>query len=185
MKIIIGLGNPGEEYSKTRHNLGFMVLNALRDELGFPRWKKEKLYEVTRGFVDDEEIVLAKPRTYMNLSGNAALSLMTTFHAKPEDLLVVYDEMALPFGKIRLRPSGSAGGHKGIGSILERVGREDVPRLRIGIGNPSEEEDSVNFVLSEFNQEEKKQLPEIIKISVESILSYLKEGINETMSRYN
>lgn len=183
--VIVGLGNPGNEYKKTRHNAGFMVVDHLSEKLGFPKWKKKNNHTFTEGVYQNSRIVLAKPQTYMNLSGNAVLSLMTRYKVPIGDFLVIVDDFAIPFGKIRFRPDGGNGGHNGLLSIIEKTGRKDFPRLRIGIGPLPLGIDTADFVLSSFLPDEKKKLPEIIKTSANGVLSWVEDGMERAMNTYN
>jgi len=183
--LIIGLGNPGKEYILTRHNVGFMAVNRLARKLKLPKWIRENHSLLTRGEYLGNDILLAKPRTFMNLSGNAALALCSRFRIPPLNVLVIIDDMALPFGKIRFRACGSDGGHNGLHSIIEKLGRCDFPRLRIGIGNPPEEVNGADYVLSNFTPEQLKQLEEIFAVAMDGILSFIESGIEETMNHFN
>lgn len=182
---IIGLGNPGQEYSNTRHNLGFMVVDLLAKRENFPPWKKECRSRVSRAEWKGVLVFLAKPRTFMNLSGTAVLSLATKYKIPPGDLLVVVDDLALPPGKIRFRPGGGDGGHKGLSSIIQALGRNDFPRLRIGIGEPPQDVDPSVYVLSPILPEEYEIYEKSIERCVEGIKTYLTSGIEEAMNKYN
>ncbi|MFH0795534.1 MAG: aminoacyl-tRNA hydrolase [Candidatus Omnitrophota bacterium] len=166
----MGLGNPGKKYEKNRHNSGFRIIDRLAKDTDFRRTSKA-LAAKTK--IAGKEVLLAKPLTYVNRSGEAALSLLTRYRLKKESLLVVCDDFSLPFGTIRLRIQGSSGGHNGLQSIIETIG-SGFARLRIGIGNPTTSADWSNYVLSNFSPEEEKNLPEILDNAVEEIVSYLK-----------
>jgi peptidyl-tRNA hydrolase, PTH1 family len=183
--LVVGLGNPGAKYADTRHNLGFMVVDKAREDLGFPRWKARTHADTTGGFVEGNELVLAKPQTYMNLSGVAVDHLMRIFRKTRQDILVVVDDMSLPFGRIRFRTDGGDGGHNGLGSIIETLGNNDFPRLRIGIGPPPEGMEGAQFVLSEFTPEEQKQLPEILDRAFSGIKTMLLHDLEAAMNHYN
>ena len=183
--MIAGLGNPGIEYVMTRHNIGFKVADKLVRKLDFSDWKKEKNYFVAVGRLPGVEVVVIKPRTYMNLSGNAVLSAMSRFLIPVDQILVVVDDLALPFGKIRFRSKGSDGGHNGLASIIEKLGRSDFSRLRIGIDKPEEGMDTADYVLSNFSTEEAEKLKDILDVSVEGIESFIQDGISETMNKFN
>ncbi len=183
--LIAGLGNPGLEYVRTRHNIGFMVADRFSTEVGCSSWRKEKNYLISTGVFKQAEICLIKPRTYMNLSGNAVLSALSRFTIPVNRLLVVVDDMALPFGKIRFRKQGSDGGHNGLASITEKLGRSDYPRLRIGIDKPPDNIDAADYVLSNFSLEEVGNLEDIIAKSVEGIKIFLEFGIQDAMNRFN
>lgn len=183
--LIAGLGNPGVEYVMTRHNIGFMVTDRLAADMECSSWRKEKNYLLSTGVFQQNEVCLIKPRTYMNLSGIAVLSALSRFTIPVNRLLVVVDDMALPFGKIRFRKQGSDGGHNGLASITEKLGRSDYPRLRIGIDKPPENIDAADYVLSGFSQEEAGSLGEIITKSAEGIKTFIEYGIEDAMNRFN
>lgn len=184
-KLIVGLGNPGSRYSKTRHNLGFMVADKLKERFGFPPWKKQNRSRVTSGVYPGYQLYLAKPQTYMNLSGNAVLSLMTKYRLKRHEILVVLDDLALPFGTIRFRQRGSDGGHNGLAHIIEKLGSREIERLRIGIDQPPLEIDPADYVLTGFTTEQRLKLPEIINTCADGIETLLNKGIVEAMNNYN
>lgn len=182
MKLIVGLGNPGEAYQNTRHNVGFMTVDRLARRLGISI-KKRECFSLTGDIhLDGEKLILAKPQTYMNLSGRAVLALTEYYKVPPEELLVVCDDLDLPFGRLRLRLRGGSGGHRGLSSIIGLLGTDCFPRLRIGIGRG---EEVVSYVLGRFGSEEESLLNEVLDSAVESILTARKEGYNRAMNRYN
>jgi peptidyl-tRNA hydrolase, PTH1 family len=183
--LVIGLGNPGVRYAGTRHNLGFMVVDKAREDLGFPRWKSRTHSETTGGFIEGNELVLAKPQTYMNLSGEAISHLMRMFRKEKQDILVVVDDMSLPFGRIRFRTEGGDGGHNGLGSIIEVLGTSQFPRLRIGIGSPPDGMEGAEFVLSEFTLDEKKELPGILERAFNGVKTMVLQDLEMAMNHYN
>jgi PTH1 family peptidyl-tRNA hydrolase len=186
MKLIIGLGNPSRQYAGTRHNAGFMTIDYLAEKLGIKvdRIKFKSL--IGEGFAGTEKIVLAKPQTYMNLSGEAVLDMVQWYKTELDDILVIYDEMDLPLGKLRLRLKGSAGGHNGMKSIIYLLQSDEFPRLRIGIGKPPiEEMDSADFVLSKFSEEESKVISDAIKNATEGVLKIIEIGIERAMNEIN
>lgn len=152
--------------------------------LGFTQWEKEKKSHFTRGRYKEKEILIIKPRTYMNLSGEAVLAFMTGYRIPPENLMVIVDDMALPFGKIRLRPKGGDGGHNGLVSIIEKIGSA-FNRLRIGIDTPPENIEGAQYVLSDFLPDEQKALPDILRRIREGTLEFIESGIDEAMNKYN
>ncbi len=185
--LIVGLGNPGKQYEATRHNIGFMVLEALSRRAGIVG-KSESRFKamVGLGRLGSYSVILAQPLTYMNLSGEAVLKLMNYYDVPPERLLVIYDEAALPFGKIRVRPAGSDAGQKGVRSIIQQLGgNQQFARLRVGIGSPPPPMAMPDFVLSKFAPEEQKHLPEIIDAALDAVESWMSVGVEETMTRYN
>lgn len=184
MFIILGLGNPGEEYERTRHNLGFRVIDRLGERWGELRLRHSARHSVfvctTR---ENHEVVLAKPTTFMNRSGLAAAELLERFEARPDQLLVIYDDAALPPGTIRIRTRGSGGGHNGVVSVIERLGTEEFPRIRLGIGPPRG--DGVEHVLSPFSHQEESRAEDSVATAAEAVSLVLAEGINAAMNRYN
>jgi PTH1 family peptidyl-tRNA hydrolase len=180
IKIVFGLGNPGRLYQKTRHNVGFMVVSRLARRMGLKFDKKFCSSRVAEG----EGIVLAKPYTYVNLSGKAAKALLQRFSLSPEELLVVCDDVALPLGRIRIRRKGSDGGHNGLRSIIKELGTENFPRLRVGIGREGIK-DLVGYVLGEFEREEMEILEKVLEVAVDAVECIIKEGIEEAMNKYN
>ena len=162
MKIIAGLGNPGSEYAATKHNVGFMLVDALADKLGIDNWQDKFDAKVAQGFLGTEKILLVKPLTYMNESGRAIGPLMNFYKLETEDLIVVHDDMDIPAGTVRIRKKGSAGGHNGIKSVLAHLGDEHFARVRIGIGRPLPGWTVVNHVLAPFTDEDKPKIREAI-----------------------
>jgi len=190
MKLIIGLGNPGPEYMNTRHNVGFMVLDSIQEKLDFEAFSVEKKFraEISIGEFNEEKIALAKPQTFMNLSGESVQKIMSYYKINPEDCLVIYDDLDTPYSKIRIRPSGGPGTHNGMKSIINLIG-DKFPRLRVGIesrGDTSAPQmDASSFVLSNFNQEEQKNLPEVLKSALNATITLLEEGIDTAMNKFN
>ena len=183
MKLIVGLGNPGMGYSSNRHNVGFRCIDhfARQNRIPLPqRWQRAK---VGTGTVAGVEVVLAKPQTFMNLSGAAVSSLVHRLKLPLEDLLVIHDDMDLPPGKVRIRPSGSSGGHRGTQSIIDSLGSQDFPRIRVGIGRPVGDE--ISYVLSDFSSEERPVIAEAIATVSDAICCILTEGIEAAMNKYN
>ena len=185
MKLVVGLGNPGKKYQRTRHNLGFLVIDRLakQNELTV----KQKVGDALVGEFErnGEKIVLAKPQTFMNRSGLAVIELLGKYRGTAEDLLVVYDDLDLPFGRIRIRPQGSAGGHGGIKSILECLAGAPFCRVRVGIGRPPENVDPVDYVLEPFNTAESSELSEKIDRAAAAVEGILGDGIKRAMERFN
>jgi len=191
MKLIVGLGNPGKTYAHNRHNAGFRCLNYFARLHSIRFDHRQCRAKVGLGEVRDDKLLLAKPGTFMNLSGNPVACLVRKHDIPLSDLLVIYDDLDLPLGKIRLRQNGSSGGHKGMNSIISALGSEDFPRIRVGIGRPQAEEQSmsedaiVNYVLSDFSpQEEATIKPVIVKVA-EAIDCFLSQGIEAAMSKFN
>lgn len=182
MKLVVGLGNLGEKYRFTRHNIGFMVIERLSGTVGTPVTRKRCYSLVGESFLDDLKIVLAKPQTYMNLSGMAVSALSDYYRTDIADLLVVCDDLDLPFGRIRLRPKGGSGGHRGLQSIITTLGSSEFPRLRVGIGKSGE---AVDHVLGRFSAEDEVMLASILSIGVEAVITACRDGLEPAMNRFN
>lgn len=182
--LIVGLGNIGEEYVGTRHNIGFMMLDAFADALN-ATWADKRYGFVAKCRVKNAEMVLLKPTTYMNLSGNAVRYWLQQEKIPVENMLVLVDDLNLPFGTIRIRKQGSNGGHNGLGNIQSVLGTENYARVRFGIGNNFSRGAQCNFVLGKWTEEEQKLLPERLKITSEIIPSFCLQGMDRTMNLYN
>ena len=183
MKLIVGLGNPGKKYEHTRHNMGFEVLDLFSDLAAIDIDKEAFQGLLGRGKLFGEDVLLLKPQTYMNLSGNSVREVVHYFKIDIKDIIVVFDDMSLEPGRIRIRPAGSSGGQKGMQNIIEQLGTEDIKRIRIGIGEP--EFDAVDYVLSKPLKEEKPLIEEAIKLAVEALKITLKENFDIAMTRCN
>ena len=184
--LIVGLGNPGREYEKTRHNAGFRAIDALAADLGckIDRMKFQGMYGQTTH--KGKKLMLLKPLTYMNLSGRSVLQLSAYFNIPPARIIVLFDDISLPPGRLRVRSEGSAGGHNGIKSIIAEVGSQDFPRVKIGVGaKPHPEMDLADWVLSTFSAPEEKALEPVLKWAGEAALCIIDHGIGETANRYN
>ena len=186
MRLIVGLGNPEPRYAHTRHNLGFLCVSALAKQHKV-RWRKAPSAETmaSRVVLDDIECSLILPLTYMNNSGSAVKQVVKKNGVDLQDILIVYDDMDLKFGEMRLRPDGSAGGHNGIKSIMEHLGSKDFARLRLGVGKPKPGVDSVDHVLSDFTPGELKQLPDIINNALSCVHIWGTEGVAKAMNQFN
>ncbi len=180
---IIGLGNPGRDYEKTRHNLGFEVVDLLAGNAPFVAGKGS--YYICQTTVASMEIVLLKPTTYMNRSGLAVASFAETLGLTPSQILVIADDFNLPFGQIRLRKDGTDGGHKGLASIIYYLASTDFPRIRLGVGPVPEDTPAVDFVLERFSDSDRPTADEMIKRSAEASLTWLKEGYDVAAARFN
>jgi PTH1 family peptidyl-tRNA hydrolase len=185
MKLIVGLGNPGRAYAHSRHNVGFRCINHLGKAHGISIKQRHCQAQIGLGQIDNTQVILAKPQTFMNLSGKSVKSLMQRFHATPSDIIVIHDDLDLPPGKIRLYTGGGSGGHKGIESIISYLESRDFLRVRVGIGRPPEGQDPVDYVLGDFLPEEKLQIENTIPRVSEAIVCLLKEGVAVAMNRYN
>jgi PTH1 family peptidyl-tRNA hydrolase len=187
MKLIAGLGNPGREYRETRHNVGFMVVEeiARRYALSWSPAPSQVPDALIAKRYGTDPLMLAKPLTYMNLSGNAVAGLSQYYDVAPGDLLVVVDEAALPFGKLRARARGSAGGHNGLKSVIERLGTTEFPRLRLGVGRGDGRRDLADHVLSIFERSERAELESFIVRAADAVEMFVAEGIGMMMNTYN
>src|SRR4030042_2698283 len=191
MKLIGGLGNPGYLYSRNRHNIGFMCVSYLAKKHNIPFDRKQGHARTGIGNIGRYKAVVARPQTYMNASGESVNALLKRLNVKPSDLIVIHDGLGLPVGKIRLRLGGSSGGHKGIDSIIARIGTRDFYRIRVGIGRLDDSESSdaakekavIDYVLSDFTSEEKKTIDEIIPQVSDAIGNLLAEGLTAAMNR--
>ena len=184
--LIVGLGNPGDEYRNTRHNVGFDFLDRLAQAKGARFSHQAKFFgETARISTPAGDVWLLKPSTYMNLSGKAVRYWMEAEKIAPENLLVVVDDIALPFGTLRMRPKGSAGGHNGLKNITELLGTEAYARIRFGIGGDFARGHQVDYVLGSWSDEERKALPERLKVFAEAVLSFVTIGAERTMNLYN
>ncbi|MBI5189705.1 MAG: aminoacyl-tRNA hydrolase [Nitrospirae bacterium] len=185
MKIIVGLGNPGEKYAATRHNLGFMVLDRLASKCRAGFDNRAHRAFVCRCRVAGVDAVLVKPQTFMNLSGEAVAPVIRDAKAGPEDLVVVFDDLDLELGRVRVRKSGGDGGHNGIKSIIEHLDTGNFVRVRLGIGRPEGRQDASEHVLSPFLEEELPVVAEVLDRAVEAVMSVVREGPDRAMNRFN
>ncbi|GGE54031.1 peptidyl-tRNA hydrolase [Pullulanibacillus camelliae] len=185
MKLIAGLGNPGSEYVHTRHNIGFEVIERLADKENIPlsRSKYNALYG--KGEIQGEEVLLVKPLTYMNLSGEAIAPFMNFFKIPIEDMMIIYDDMDLAVGKIRLRLKGSAGGHNGMKSIIQHLGTSEFKRTRVGIGRPDGRQPVIDYVLQKFSEEEEPIIAEVIEKAAMACGEWCSEPFDKVMNKYN
>jgi PTH1 family peptidyl-tRNA hydrolase len=191
MKLIVGLGNPGKAYSRNRHNIGFQCLNYFARLHSIHFYHRRCQARVGVGKMSGQKLLLARPGTFMNLSGKSVACLVRKHNIPLNDLLVIYDDLDLPLGKIRLRQSGSSGGHKGMNSIISTLGSEDFPRIRVGIGRPQVEGQSlsedviVNYVLSDFSRQEEAIVKPVLATVAEAIDCFLTQGITAAMNKFN
>ena len=183
--LIVGLGNPGKEYQNNRHNSGFMVLNALAEhfDVSFSRMESNAL--VAKTTFEGQRLLLAKPQTYMNNSGRSVKQLVKYYKIPLEQTLIVFDDVDLPLGTIRIRPEGGSGGQKGMQSIIQSLGTNAIPRLRVGIGRPPGRMDAAAYVLQNFSAAEKEILEITISKAKEAILTFIQHGIDTAMNQFN
>ncbi|NMA01113.1 MAG: aminoacyl-tRNA hydrolase [Clostridia bacterium] len=185
MFLIIGLGNPGQKYKDTRHNVGFKVIDKIAQNLNIEVDKKEHQGLVQSTFWHGEKILLVKPQTYMNLSGQTVGELINYYHDQIDDLLVIHDDLDLPVGQLRFKKDGGTGGHNGLKSIVEHLNSQDFNRLKIGIGHPQGSMDVKNYVLTSFSEEERQSLEETIDRATEAVKTWMLEGIDKAMNEFN
>jgi PTH1 family peptidyl-tRNA hydrolase len=183
--VIIGLGNPGREYQSNRHNIGFQIADRLVESRGLKFDKVQQRAIVALGRLSERRVIIAKPQTYMNDSGRSVSALLNFYKVPLDRLLVIYDELDLPFGTIRLRADGGAGGHNGMRSVIGQLGTNQFARLRFGVGRPPGRMDPAAFVLQNFNRDEALELPGIIDRAVEAIETFVADGIITAMNKYN
>ncbi len=184
-KLVVGLGNPGAEYEKTAHNLGFMVVDRLAERNGIKVGRKDSIALVGQGTVAGKKVLLAKPQTYMNESGQSVQSLLVKNEIAPGDLILVYDELDLPWQSVRIRPSGSAAGHRGAGSVIGCVGTKDFPRVRLGVHGGRREKDGAQIVLAKLKRAHRQELDELLDYASQAVESIIAEGVEKSMAKYN
>ena len=186
MKLIVGLGNPGIEYQFTPHNLGFLAVDRLAERLGVEVKNRHCQALTARARIGEEALLLVKPETYMNLSGLAVRELMEEYELKPEqDLVVIYDELDLPFGTIRIRPRGGTAGHNGMESIVGALGTEEFLRVRLGIAPERKVSDGARYVLGQFRRSQYKAVDQMLDTAADAVEAILKEGAAAAMNRFN
>jgi PTH1 family peptidyl-tRNA hydrolase len=190
MILVVGLGNPGKKFEKTRHNVGFLVLNEFSKNNNFPKFKLSKKFqaEITEGEIAGQKVILAKPRTFMNLSGKCVKLLTKTYNLKPNNLIAIHDDLDLPLGKIKISFGRGAAGHKGVESIIRELKTKNFVRFRIGIKPKTYNLKPITlekFVLQKFTNEEEKIVKDVIKKTAEAIEFSLKEGLEKAMNKYN
>ncbi len=183
--LLIGLGNPGREYKDNRHNYGFMLIDCLAVRLNARGMKLQSKAIVTNAIYEEHKLILAKPQTYMNLSGHSVQGLAHFYKLPLENLLVAHDDLDLPFGTIRLRPGGGPGGQKGVASAIERLGTQDFARLRLGIGRPPGRMDPAAYVLQDFSRDEMNELSAFLDRAADAALEFVINGLDKAMNKFN
>ena len=183
--LIAGLGNPGREYKDNRHNVGFMLIDRIAVRLNARGMKVVSKAIVMDARYEECKLILAKPQTYMNLSGQSVQGLAHFYKIPFTNIMILSDDLDIPFGTIRIRASGGPGGQRGLGSIIESLGTKDIPRLRIGIGRPTGRMDAAAYVLQDFSREEVKSLSEILDRGADAALAFVKHGLNKAMNDFN
>ena len=185
MSLIVGLGNPGRAYAHSRHNMGFRCINHLAKLQGIPVKQRQCQAQIGIGQIGTTKVILAKPGTFMNLSGKSVKSLMGRFQIAPGEIVIIHDDLDLPLGKIRLSLGGSSGGHKGVRSVVNHLESRDFLRIRVGIGRPPEGEDAIDYVLGSFLPSEKTVAENAIATVSEAVVCLLQEGTDAAMNKYN
>ena len=185
MLLVVGLGNPGTKYDATRHNVGFRFIDLIAKKFDIRLNDRRAKAVLGEGRVAGHEVILAKPRTFMNNSGEAFPYLLNRFNLSPNDIIVIYDDLHLPVGKIRVRPSGSAGGHNGLKSIISALGTSSFPRIKIGIGSPEEDTSQVRYVLGTFSPDEIDTINNSISTAAKIVSDTILQGLDWTMNHYN
>ena len=183
--VVVGLGNPGTKYAETRHNIGFWSIDRIAAEHSIEVSGRNKAAVVSEGTIAGQRVVLVRPRTFVNRSGEAARYILARYRVPPDKLLIIYDDINLPLGRLRLRVRGSAGGHNGIKSIIEALGTEEFPRMRIGIGRPSAGQDQISHVIGAMSPEERKVADEMLQRVDQAVSAILTDGIDTAMNRFN
>ncbi|WP_138203385.1 aminoacyl-tRNA hydrolase [Haloimpatiens lingqiaonensis] len=183
MYLIIGLGNPGKEYERTRHNLGFEVIDCIGDKYNIQLNRKKFKSICGEGLIGNEKVILMKPQTYMNLSGESLIEAVNFYKIKSDNIIVIYDDISLEVGRIRLRSAGSAGGHNGIKSIIANLNSDKFNRIKVGAGSPKGE--LVSHVLGKFSKEEREKIEKIIMVAADAAEGIVTKGINEAMNQFN
>lgn len=184
-RIVVGLGNPGQEYANTRHNAGFHVVDLLAENLRVTYWKDEAGAKVGVVRFGEDDLVLAKPQTYMNLSGKAVAKLARAHDAAPEDIIIVHDDLDLPEETVRVKRGGGHGGHNGLRSLADALGSGDFLRVRIGIGRPPGRQDAADFVLEPMRKEAAERLADMVPHAAQAVLHVLEHGVDSAMREYN
>ncbi len=185
MYLIIGLGNPEEEYSKTRHNMGFNTINKIAQKYNIEVNKNKFQGLCENAIIEDKKVILIKPQTYMNLSGNCVKEFVDFYKVKKEEVLVIYDDMDIEPGKIKIRKKGSSGGHNGMKSIIKMLGTEEFPRIRVGIGRPKYSGDEINYVIGAIPEEDITKLEDGIELAQKAVIEILRNGIDSAMNKMN
>ncbi|WP_178625541.1 aminoacyl-tRNA hydrolase [Frisingicoccus sp.] len=185
MYLIAGLGNPSKNYEGTRHNIGFTMIDAIGEKFGIDVTTKKHKALVGRGIIDGMRVILAKPQTYMNLSGESIREIADFYKIEPENIIIIYDDISLDVGRLRIRKKGSAGGHNGIKNIIAHLGTQEFPRIKVGIGNKPEGWDLADYVLSKYSKAEQEALKEASDDVIGAVRLMIMDDIDAAMNRYN
>lgn len=185
MYLIVGLGNPEEEYNRTRHNMGFHAINKIANkyDIELKKSKFQGLYENV--IIESQKVILVKPQTYMNLSGKCVKEFIEFYKIENDKIIIIYDDMDIEPGQIKIRKKGSSGGHNGIKSIIEMLGTEEFSRIRIGIGRPQYKDDKINYVIGEIQEEDIEKLEKGVDKAKDAVIQILKNGIDTAMNKFN
>jgi len=184
-KLVVGLGNPGEDYENTAHNLGFRVIDLLGERNGIKVGRRDCRALVGQGSIAGKPVLLAKPQTFMNLSGESVNGLLVKYEIAPGDLVLVYDELDLPWQSLRIRPGGSSAGHRGVESVIRNVGTNQFPRVRLGVHGGRREKDGAQIVLGKLNRAQRQELDEILDHAAQAVESIIAEGVEKSMAKFN
>ena len=184
-KLVVGLGNPGKDYELTAHNLGFLVVDRLAERSGIRMSREDCRAVVGHGMVGGHKVLLAKPQTFMNLSGESVQGLLVKNEIPPGDLVLVYDELDLPWQSVRIRPNGSAAGHRGVGSVIGCIGTKHFPRVRLGVHGGRREKDGAQIVLAKLKRAHKQELDELLDYASQAVESIIAEGVEKSMAKFN
>ena len=185
MFLIVGLGNPGTEYAATRHNIGFDMVTYLSDKYGIALRSKEGKAIVGKGVIEGQKVMLVQPQTYMNLSGESVRALMDYYKLTTDEIVIIYDDISMPVGQVRIRPKGSAGGHNGIKSIIAHLGTQEFQRIKIGVGAKPEIGDLVKHVLGRLSKEDDAKIRDVFALAEEGLLAILQEDVKTAMNAVN
>jgi len=185
VKLIVGLGNPGDEYKKTRHNIGFMVLDSLTDCWRIDKEKKQCKSLLGQGNIEGQKIMIAKPQTYMNNSGEAVLEILNYYKNAFDDFIIIHDDLDMDCGRIRFKRGGGSGGHNGLKSITKMLNSDDYSRLKIGIGRPPKPMKTEDYVLGNFSKEEREYIPDIVNAALNGLKMWCSNNIDDVMNEYN
>lgn len=185
MYLIVGLGNPESDYARTRHNMGFRVINELAKQYGIEIARKKFHSEYENAIIEGQKVILVKPQTFMNASGEAVIEFVNFYKIELDKIIIIYDDMDIEPGKIRIRKSGSPGSHNGMKSVVHFLNSENFPRIRVGIGKPKEDENVIEYVIGGIPEEDKKDLETGVNLAKEAVVELLKNGIDSAMNRFN
>ena len=183
MILIVGLGNPGKQYEKTRHNIGFDVIDYMANKYNIDVNREKFKGSCGEGFIENKKVILLKPLTYMNLSGESIRELANFYKLEDDEIIVVYDDISLDIGRLRIREKGSAGGHNGIKSIIQNLGGDKFPRVKVGVGQPKD--NLVNHVLGKFSKEDREHIEKVIPVVSDAIVEIVKNDAKESMNKFN